>query len=311
MKPWPVYWQGGRPPDRLGTFTFPPSMAIRFRREGMNLKKPITIEARRGDLTLRQAMTAEEVIACQRLRYRIFYEELHAKPDAAARAARIDADRYDAICDHLVVVHHGSRNSADAIRLGDGELVGTYRLLRQDVAEKHWGFYSAAEFDVAPLIARHPGLRFLELGRSCVLAPYRTRPVVELLWQGIWNYVRLHGMDVMMGCASLEGTDAEAVALPLSFLATTAAAPGEWQVKAQPGRHVEMRSRDLGTIDTKAALKALPPLIKGYLRLGCYIADGAVIDRQFNTIDVMIILPVSAIDSRYFAHFGQPTARQR
>lgn len=275
----------------------------------MNLKKPITIEARRGDLTLRQAMTAEEVIACQRLRYRIFYEELHAKPDAAARAARVDADRFDPICDHLVVVNQGRQRSGEAIQLRDGELVGTYRLLRQGVAEKNWGFYSAAEFDVAPLIARHPGLRFLELGRSCVLAPYRTRPVVELLWQGIWNYVRIHGMDVMMGCASLEGTDAEAVALPLSYLAAIAAAPDEWQVEAQPGRHVEMRSVDIKNMDTKAALKALPPLIKGYLRVGCYIANGAVIDRQFNTIDVMIILPVTAIDTRYFAHFGQPTVR--
>jgi L-ornithine Nalpha-acyltransferase len=260
----------------------------------------------RGELSLRLAHSAQDVEACQRLRYRVFYEELNARPDAAALAARRDSDRFDAICDHLMVVRHRPAASGSATRLADGELVGTYRLLRQDVAEKHWGFYTADEFDIAPLLARHGGLRFLELGRSCVLAPFRTKPVVELLWQGIWNYVRIHKLDVMMGCASLEGTDAEAAAIQLSFLAETAKPPPDWQVRARPERYVEMRRVAPGSIDMKAALRSLPPLIKGYLRLGCYIAEGAVVDLQFNTIDVMIILPVSAIDSRYRAHFGQP-----
>lgn len=270
----------------------------------MLLNKVPAIDVMRGDLTLRQAVSPEEVQACQRLRYRVFYEELHARPDDKARATRTDSDRFDAICDHLVVVRQSASRSADPVLLHDGELVGTYRLLRQEVAEKNWGFYTADEFDVAPLLARHPDLRFLELGRSCVLAPFRTKPVVELLWQGIWNYVRLHNLDVMMGCASLEGTDAEAVALQLSFLAETAKPPPGWQVRALPGRHVEMHRIAPDKIDMKATLRSLPPLVKGYLRLGCYIADGAVIDTQFNTIDVMIILPVSAIESRYVTHFG-------
>jgi putative hemolysin len=117
--------------------------------------------------------------------------------------------------------------------------------------------------------------------------------------------VRAHDLDVMLGCASLEGTDPQKHDLALSFLAE-ASAPPEWNVRAQPGHRVEIRRLPLEHIDRRQALKLLPPLIKGYLRLGCYIGDGAVIDRQFNTIDVLIILPVSAINARYFGHFGAP-----
>jgi putative hemolysin len=253
---------------------------------------------------LRQAAGAEEIEACQRLRYRVFYEELGASAEDDG-ARHIDSDRFDAICDHLMVIHVVEPPSPGAITLAEGELIGTYRLLRQEVAEANGGFYTQDEFDIAPLIRAHPCLRFLELGRSCVLKPFRTKPVVELLWQGIWNYVRAHDMHVMLGCASLEGTDPAAHDLALSFLAQ-ASPPEEWQVRALPDRFVEMRRIPASEIDHRRALKDLPPLIKGYLRLGCYIGEGAVIDNQFNTIDVLIILPISAINPRYFAHFGQP-----
>ncbi len=264
------------------------------------------IDAERGDLALRLAATAEEVRACQHLRYRVFYEELSAQPSEAARRQRLDADEFDAICDHLLVIRTGTTATEGGIPVRGGTLVGTYRLLRQEVAEANHGFYTQGEFDVAPLVARHPDLQFLELGRSCVLAPFRTKPVVELLWQGIWNYVRAYRIGVMFGCASLEGAEAQDHALSLDFLAQRFAPPPEWQVSALPGRRVEMRLPGDHQINDKAALKSLPPLIKGYLRLGCYIGDGAVIDSQFNTVDVLIILPVSAINPRYFAHFGQP-----
>jgi putative hemolysin len=126
----------------------------------------------------------------------VFYEEGAARADAVAAATGMDCDPFDAICDHLIVVDCAGK-----------ALVGTYRLLRQEVAEAHDGFYSAREFDLEPLIERHRHLSFLELGRSCVLRPYRTKAVIELLWQGIWDYVRRHRLDVMVGCASLEGTD--------------------------------------------------------------------------------------------------------
>lgn len=254
---------------------------------------PSPVLATKGDMSVRLADSDEEIVEAQKLRYRVFYEELNARPDAAAAAARIDADRFDRSCDHLIVTNGST-------------LVGTYRLLRQEVAEAHGGFYTQGEFDIAPLVAAHPNLRFLELGRSCVLKPFRTRPVVELLWQGIWNYVRHYRLDVMLGCASLEGTDPGRHAATLTFLAQNRAAPAEWRVRAHPHRYVEMNRLPATSVDAKAALKQLPPLIKGYLRLGCYIGEGAVIDEEFNTIDVLIVLPVSTIDVRYFTHFGQP-----
>ncbi|MFO0994828.1 MAG: GNAT family N-acyltransferase [Hyphomicrobiales bacterium] len=258
----------------------------------------------KADLTVRIADGAADIDAAQHLRYRVFYEELSARPDAVARNTRRDSDAFDAICDHLLVVSPARPDIPDPVQVSDGTLVGTYRLLRQSVAEANRGFYTQDEFDIAPLIAAKPELQFLELGRSCVLKPYRTRPVVELLWQGIWNYVRFHGLDVMLGCASLEGTDPQAHALTLSYLAHFCAAPSEWRVKAQASRYVEMKLLPRDEVDQKAALRLLPPLIKGYLRLGCYIGEGAVIDPQFNTVDVLIVLPVSAINARYYTHFG-------
>ena len=115
-----------------------------------------------------------------------------------------------------------------------------------------------------------------------------------------------HKLDAMVGCASLEGTDPNKLALQLSFLHHHARAPEAWRVRALPERYVDMNRMQKSAIDPKAALHALPPLIKGYLRLGAFVGDGAVIDRQFGTTDVLIILPVEKIDPRYFEHFGAP-----
>lgn len=260
----------------------------------------------RNDLCVRLARSAQEVATAQELRFNVFYEELKANPDAASLKSRRDADQFDAFCDHLIVVRRMADTEVAQFGVDDGEMVGTYRLLRQSVAEQNGGFYTQSEFDIAPLLAVKSELKFLELGRSCVLKQYLTKPVVELLWQGIWNYVRRHGLDVMLGCASLEGIDHSVHAPTLNFLARNCAAPPEWRVRAVPERYIEMKSDAEDSIDAKTALKTLPPLIKGYLRLGCYIGEGAVIDRQFNTTDVLIILPVSNINPRYFAHFGQP-----
>ncbi|MBN9020034.1 MAG: GNAT family N-acetyltransferase [Rhizobiales bacterium] len=259
---------------------------------------------RLGSLEVRLAHSPREVKRAQKLRFKVFYEEMSAIADVQTQMTRRDRDAFDAICDHLLVIDHDTRTKS-----GDPAIVGTYRLLRQDVAARHSGFYTASEFDVGPLIGRHSGLKFLELGRSCVLPPYRTKRTVELLWHGIWSYVRSHGLDVMVGCASLEGTDPDRLALPLSFLHHNCRAPEEWQVTALPGRSVAMDRLPPEAIDTKAALHALPPLIKGYLRLGAYIGDGAVIDRQFGTTDVMIVLPVSAINARYVNHYGVDATR--
>jgi putative hemolysin len=260
---------------------------------------------RLGSLEVRLATTAADVRSAQKLRYKVFYQEMSAVADVATLVARRDVDAFDAICDHLLVIDH------DAPRFGRRKpaVVGTYRLLRQHVAQRHHGFYTAREFDIAPLVARHPELSFLELGRSCVLAPYRNKRTVELLWHGAWSYVRRHRIDVMLGCASLDGTDPEKLALPLSFLHHFAPAPESWRASALPGRRVEMNRIARDAVNQKAALKALPPLIKGYLRLGASIGDGAVVDPQFGTTDVLIVLPVSAISARYIDHFGVDATR--
>lgn len=271
-------------------------------RPGMSL-------GRKGAMEVRLARSSREVTACQALRYQVFYEEMAALADAKTRERRIDADAFDPLCDHILVIDHEYTENTESVpMLSDTDgVVGTYRLLRQEVAEAHDGFYTQGEFDIAPLVARRsPQSRFLELGRSCVLKPYRTKPTVELLWQGIWNFVRLHKLDVMIGCASLEGTDPDALALPLSYLHHFHRAPEPWRVRALPERYVALDRVAKDEIDFKAAMRALPPLIKGYLRLGAYIGDGAVIDHQFNTTDVLIIMPIAAINERYFAHFGAP-----
>jgi len=262
--------------------------------------RPVQSLGRAGSLEVRLAQTAAEVRQAQKLRYRVFYQEGSAVPNPARLIARRDVDSYDAICDHLLVVDHDSR---DRGAQGRPAVVGTYRLLRQALAEDYGGFYTAGEFDIGGLIERHGNLQFVELGRSCVLPEYRNKRTVELLWHGIHAYVQQNRCDVMIGCASIEGTDPKRLALPLSFLHHYARAPEQWRSRALPERYVEMNRLSKEAIDPKAALRCLPPLIKGYLRLGACVGDGAVIDREFGTTDVLIVLPMSAIQKRYVEHF--------
>ena len=259
---------------------------------------------RLGPLEARLAENRRDIKQAQRLRYKVFYKDGDAIADARTLLARRDKDAYDKICDHLLVIDH----DAAPTRSGKQRVVGTYRLLRQDIAERHDGFYTENEFDISGLTARHRDLRFVELGRSCVSPAYRNKRTVELLWQGIWSYVPQHRLDVMIGCASLNGTDPDRLALPLSFLHHFAAAPESWRAAPQPSRRIEMNRIAKHRIDHKAALRELPPLIKGYLRLGAYIGDGAVIDDQFGTTDVLIVLPISVIKARYIEHFSADAA---
>jgi L-ornithine Nalpha-acyltransferase len=262
--------------------------------------RPSQSLGRLGNLEVRLAQTAAEVRQAQKLRYQVFYQEGSAIPNPGRLFARRDVDAYDAICDHLLVVDHAARDRGANNRPA---VVGTYRLLRQTLAEDHGGFYTSGEFAIGALLAGHSNLQFLELGRSCVLGPYRNKRTVELLWHGIHAYVLQNRCDVMIGCASLEGTDPKRLALPLSFLHHYARAPEPWQARALPSRYVEMNRMSKEVIDPKEALRALPPLIKGYLRLGAYIGDGAVVDHEFGTTDVLIVLPFSIIEKRYIEHF--------
>ena len=259
--------------------------------------------ASKSGLVARLAQSAADIAAAQCLRHRVFMEEGKATSQTSDQG--VDADRFDAFCEHLLVIK-GMASPCGEFAVADGDLAGTYRLLREEAAGRADGFYSASEYDLTPLLERKRGLTFLELGRSCVRADMRTEPVAELLWQGIWNYVRANGIDVMIGCASFEGTDPDRHAEALTYLAHRAVTPEDWRVRALPDRAIRMNRMDHADIDPRRAVRSLPPLIRGYLNLGCHIGDGAVIDHDFNSIDVLIVLPVAAINPRYFAHFGAP-----
>lgn len=250
------------------------------------------------EISVRLTRNPDEVEASQRLRYKVFYEEYKARADDKTAATQIDADEYDSITDHLVVVD-------ERLPAGPGQIVGTYRLLRRDVADKFGQFYTSDEFDISPLLTS--GAELLELGRSCVLPPYRTRPVLHKLWQGIAHYVAEHKIGLMFGCASLHGTDVDALAPQMSYLYHYHLAAPELRPRALPSRYVELNRIPREEINARAVFSSLPPLIKGYMRLGASIGEGAVIDEQFNTTDVCIVMPTHLVTEKYLKHYQRVT----
>ncbi len=251
-------------------------------------------ELRAGSLGVRIAVTAAELDAVQALRYRVFYHEMGAKADAATAASRRDRDAFDAIADHLVVVDHAIGSGAEGV-------VGTYRLIQREAAAALGRFYSSDEYDIVSIV-EFPG-RILELGRSCVAAAYRGRVAMQLLWRGIAAYVFHYQIDLMFGCASLPGTDPDALAADLTYLYYNHLAPPAVRPRALPHRYVDMRRMPPGLVDPKRVRAQLPPLIKGYLRLGGFIGDGAVIDRQFNTTDVAVVVKTDLVTDKYYRHY--------
>jgi L-ornithine Nalpha-acyltransferase len=254
-----------------------------------------------ASLEVRLAETDSEIEAAQRLRYHVFYEEMSAVPSPAMRQERRDFDHFDNFCDHLLVVDREAHGED-----GQPRVVGTYRMMRDVDARRAGGFYTGGEFDIAPLISSlDKGAKLLELGRSCVLKAYRSKPIsVQLLWRGLGVFNDRFSTDLMFGCASLAGTDPDALALPLSYLHHFHAMPENLPVRAQDNLYVEMNRIPKDKIDPKEALRALPPLIKGYVRAGARIGNGAVIDHQFGTTDVFIYFPLSNMNARYQSRFS-------
>jgi putative hemolysin len=251
-------------------------------------------ELRAGNLGVRIATDQAEVDAVQALRYRVFYTEMGARADPKTERDRRDRDAYDSVADHLLVVDH-------AIGPGPEGVVGTYRLIRREAAAKLGHFYSADEYDIARIENRPGGL--MELGRSCVDANYRNRSVMQLLWGGIAAYVFRYKIDLMFGCASLPGIDTDVLATELAYLYYYHLAPPELRPRALPHRYIEMRRLDREEIDPKRAWATLPPLIKGYLRLGGFVGEGAVIDAQFNTTDVAVVVKTDMVTESYYRHY--------
>ncbi|GBD57941.1 ornithine-acyl ACP N-acyltransferase [Gluconobacter wancherniae NBRC 103581] len=251
-------------------------------------------ELRGGDLGVRIATTEAERDAAQALRYKVFFEEMGARPDERTFRTKRDVDEFDEVADHLLVIDHAISSGAEGV-------VGTYRLLRSDAAEKLGRFYTSSEYDISTL-TEFPG-RLLEVGRSCVERGHRGRSAMQLLWRGIASYIFLHRIDVLFGCASLAGTNPDALADELTYLHHNHLAPPALRIRALPDRYVEMQRTDPHALDFRACVNKLPPLIKGYLRLGGYVGDGAVVDEQFNTTDVAVLVKSELLADKYYRHY--------
>jgi L-ornithine Nalpha-acyltransferase len=259
-------------------------------------RRPRIVDIRSGSLEVRLAESPAELDAALALRYRIFYERMGARPAPQVAQRRRDIDRFDRHCDHLLLVDVSRGASGEAV-------VGTYRLIRRGAAARLGGFYSAAEYDIAPLLA-YPG-EVLELGRSCLEGAYRGRAAMQLLWSGIAAYVFHYEIALMFGCASLPGTDPECLKLPLAYLYYHHLAPPPLRPRALDQRYVDMRRLSPSAVDSARARTLLPPLVKGYLRLGGFVGDGAVIDEQFNTTDVCVVVKTDLVTRKYLRHYGR------
>ncbi len=253
-------------------------------------------------LEVRVAGTPAEVDAAQALRYSVFYDELGAKASPEVRRACRDFDDYDAICDHLLAIDLERSNGLPFV-------VGTYRLTRRSVARANFGFYSEQEFDLSALYD-YPG-EVVEMGRSCVHPEYRSRGVMQLLWRGIAEYICGHNLEVMFGCASFHGTEPESIGKPLAYLYRRHLAPEVLRPRALGAHYVDMAGDpDTGLTDEEG-LASLPPLIKGYLRLGGFVGDGAVVDHDFNTTDVCVLVKTSQVTAKYHRHYIRPAEEAR
>jgi len=258
-------------------------------------------DLRAGDLDVFLAETEDDIRAAQALRYRVFYDEGGAKADAETAACGRDFDSFDDIADHLLVIDHARGHGPDRV-------VGTYRLMRREHAARAGGFYTANEYDISPILS-HP-IEVMELGRSCVDAHYRTRHTMQLLWRGIAAYVFHYNVDLMFGCASLHGTNIESLAPSLSYLYQNHLAPKDLRPVTLPEFYQPMNLLAPEQLDARRVLAALPPLMKGYLRLGGFVGDGAFVDRQFNTTDVCIIVKTDLVSEKYFRHYDRTARRE-
>ncbi len=244
---------------------------------------------------LRRAVSDEDVVAAQRLRYRVFVNELGGDGSLVDHEAGLERDRYDPFFDHLVLFDHARRTEPI------DRAVGVYRVMRSDQALACGGFYSEGEYDLSALKSTNREL--LELGRSCVDPEYRGSAAMFHLWNGLAQYVADHGTEILFGVASFHGTDIEKLAEPLSYLHQYHLAPEPLRVRV---RAEHFRSMDLiraGELDRKSAMVAMPALIKAYLRFGGSVGEGAFVDRDFNTTDVCLVMDTTQMSEKHRSHY--------
>lgn len=245
-------------------------------------------------LTCRLASSASDILGVQRLRYQVFVKEWGATGCGVDHARQVETDQFDAYADHLLLI--------DPTLSAGEQIVGTYRMMTTTQAKAAGGFYSAHEYDLSVLLNRNADI--LELGRSCLHPAYRGGTALLQLWQGVGRYVTDHGIDVLFGVASFRGTDAIALAQPLSLLHSDHLAPPSLRVKAREPGACAMDLLPADQRDRRAAMLQMPALIKAYLRLGGVVGEGAYIDRDFNTMDVCLILEAARMTARQRALYG-------
>ena len=237
------------------------------------------------------AQTDDDVRAAQRLRYEVFVRELGSDGEGVDHDLQLETDRFDPYFDHLLLIDRAAPSNVSS------GVVGVYRLLRQDQADKIGQFYSEDEYDLTRLKAS--GRKLLELGRSCLLPDYRGGAGMYLMWNALAEYVEQHEVEVLFGVASFHGTDLEALAEPLSLLHHRHLAPEDLRVRTVETYFQPMNLVNKEELNAKSAMLAVPALIKAYLRLGGYVGDGAFVDHAFNTTDVCLILDTARMNARH------------
>lgn len=254
-------------------------------------------------IQLRIATSEPDLLAAQRLRYRVFVEELGGDGPLVDHSGRFERDDFDPHYDHLILVD--TRRDAAAL----DHVVGVYRLLPGDRAERLGRFYSEGEYDLSPL--RASGRRLLELGRSCVDREYRGGSALFQLWSGLADYVLTHDIELMFGVASFHGTDPEALRLPLAYLHHHHLAPPDCRVTVWPEHFQSMDLMPADQIDSAAALARMPALIRAYLRLGGFVGEGAFIDHGFNTVDVCLLMDTARMSARHRSFYTRRSETAR
>ncbi|WP_068114727.1 GNAT family N-acetyltransferase [Tropicimonas marinistellae] len=239
---------------------------------------------------IRLAETEQDRLAAQRLRYEVFVEELGGDGELVDHAERLERDRFDPYYDYLILVDR--RRDAAALE----HVVGVYRLMPGERAADAGGFYCAGEYDLEVL--ERSGRRLLELGRSCLHKDHRGGAAMFHIWNGLGRYILEREIEVLFGVASFHGTDVQALAQPLSFLHHSHLAPPELRVRALDQHFAPMDILPADQVDRPAAVRAIPALIKGYLRLGGYVGEGAFVDRPFNTTDVCLVMDTARISAK-------------
>tara|TARA_B100001778_G_scaffold318863_1_gene307801 strand:- start:1611 stop:2465 length:855 start_codon:yes stop_codon:yes gene_type:complete len=267
----------------------------------MDKAKPFILEdggLSLGPITIRLAKNEQEIDAAQALRYRVFYEEQGATPIKDMAARKRDYDDFDEVADHLLVFDTSKPTL-------ETQVVGNYRIIRQKVAQAHGHFYTEDEFDISKLKAHATDM--VEVGRTCVEEPYRTRPILQLLWQGLAEYMGHYKADYFFGCASFRGTDVEEHRQSLSYLHHFHMIDEALRPVAMPHNRAVFTPDPIESINERQSFAQLPPLIKGYIRAGCKIGEGISRDVQWGSLDVCIILPIGGMTDRYKDHYRRRT----